>query len=116
MVERYASKAAPLTITLGTRDMKKVYMNSRATLCVLPSLFPAYMLFLYKDPGAANFGWEMFLGFGLFWGSVAFAIILGIGNLIILLERPRTRASQTVGLVYLGLNLLTLGLACALLR
>ena len=91
-------------------------MDPWAALCVLPSLFPAYLLFLYKDPGGGNFGGMMFLGFGIFWGSVTLAVILGIANLIWLLQKPRNTGSQNMGRVYLGLNLLTLFLAGALLH
>ena len=103
-------------LTLGIKNMKNIYINSWAALCVLPSLFPAYMLFLYRAPGAANFGWEMVLGFGLFWGSVTLAIILALLNLILLLKSLRSIASLSARLLHLGLNLITFGLAHALLR
>jgi hypothetical protein len=93
--------------------MKKVFIAVWTALCVLPLLFPSYMLFVYKDPGAANFGWEMFLGFGLFWGSVALALLLCIANAILVLRRPEVLVNTRVGVVYLGLNLITLVLAGA---
>ena len=82
-------------------------------LCVVPLVFPAYMLFVYDDPGAGNFGWQMFLGFAFFWGSVLLAAALGIANGIILARKPELLKGKRTGLIYLGLNLIALVLAGA---
>ncbi len=86
-----------------------------AILCVTPSLFPAYFLFLYKDPGAGNFGWEMFLGFFLFWGSMLLAIVLSIVNCVLFLRKPDMLVNRRVTLCFMIATFVPLIMGIALL-
>ena len=82
---------------------------------MIPSLFPGYLLLVYQDPGAANFGWEMFLGFFLFWGSVFLAVILGVVNAAVLIAKPALLINRRIALCFMLVTLVPLMMGTVLL-